>query len=193
MALCDDLGELMRVLLRWDERGIRMQLNPSFDNDPESVGWGAVGLPDYFNDVASHLNSYSMGPACERMSAEEAQTAYFEALFANGFDYGFFPLEAAHYDTFIADCEEDDDEIAMPEKYRSDKRFGVIPDIGGIKDAAGVVDCWVSIGWASGRISEAQLAAAGISYTDLMGRTCVVNAFGEVESVGNLIIARSDF
>ncbi|MGA7812691.1 hypothetical protein [Caballeronia sp.] len=43
---CDDLAEPMRVLLRWDACGLRMQLTPSFENDRTSVGWAVVGISD---------------------------------------------------------------------------------------------------------------------------------------------------
>ncbi|MGA7812690.1 hypothetical protein [Caballeronia sp.] len=117
------------------------------------------------------------------MSAEEARTTYLEALFAKGFDYDFFPLTAVRYDAFIADWKEDDNKNAMPEKYRSDKRFGVISDIATLRDVDGRCEFWISIGWASGSISQRQSDDAGIKGKYLVAEVYIVNGLGEVETV----------
>lgn len=184
----DDMENLMSEFFAWDARGIRMELVTPDSSSGKSAHWIAVGLSDYLNKAARHLNARCLGPVCEAMGPDGARKAFLESVFEEACSYGFIPLQAGHYNRFIEEWKASDDKAAHPADYRAEKRFGVISAAGGFGIDRLSTQYWASIGWTSGWLTEQQLQEVGLTRDLLIGQTCVINGLGEVERIGNIAL-----
>jgi hypothetical protein len=182
----DDIERLMMDFFAWDARGIRMELISPIVSGKKSASWIAVGLADYLNKSASHLNAARLGTVCKAMGADGARKAFLESIFEDASGYGFIALQADRYNRFIEEWKTNDDKAARPSDYRAEKRFGVVSAVGELGVDRASVQYWASIGWASGWVSAEQLREVGLTYDVLVGQTCVINGLGEVERIGNI-------
>jgi hypothetical protein len=176
----DDVDCLMRALFGWEARSIDLLYQEPESDDMDGY-WEVVGLPDYFNDVAA---SIAIRDHESDRARDLARHAFFNVVMNDAYSYGFFALENDSYASYIQDWKEDDDRKARPEHYRASKSFGIVRETYGSGIGNAPMQYLVDIGVASGRLSEEQLQAAGLTYADLIGKTCVVNGLGEVECIG---------
>jgi hypothetical protein len=182
----DDLESLMREFFAWDARGVHMELVSPEPGEKRSASWVVVGLPDYLNKSARHLNARRLGTVCKVMGQDGARQAFLESVFDEASSYGYIALQAHHYNRFIDEWKLNDDKAAHPADYRAEKRFGIISAAGELGVEHTSTQYWASIGWASGWLSDRQLNEVGLTRDMLIGQTCVINGLGEVEWVGNI-------
>lgn len=182
----DDVEKLMREFFAWDARGIRMELVSHEADTGKSAHWIAIGLSDYLNKSARHLNADTLGTVCKAMGSDGARKAFLESVFEEAGSYGFIALQVGHYNRFIEEWKVNDDKAAHPADYRAKKRFGLISAVGGLGIDRLSAQYWASIGWASGWLTEQQLQEVGLTRDMLVGQTCVINGLGEVERIGSI-------
>src|SRR5258708_11246455 len=114
----------MRAFLDWDARGMSMTLNPLTAYRPDlGERWTVVGLPEYFNNAASGLNTAGLGSMCRALGPDGARCAFLEVVFENALAYHFLSLTSDQYDSFTEEWKEDDDKDARPDHYLAKKFF----------------------------------------------------------------------
>jgi hypothetical protein len=102
----DDIERLMMDFFAWDARGTRMELISPIVSGKKSASWIAVGLADYLNKSASHLNAARLGTVCKAMGADGARKAFLESIFASSAEFvGGFDLPIWFFDLCSAQAQ----------------------------------------------------------------------------------------
>lgn len=183
----DNLDDVLREVLRWDELGCEVVCCPPAEDDLPGFGdhvdgtWQVRHLPSWLNEAVD----WHPGDEGAGMSQEELRAEFFSALMTSPDLYGLNYLEPSEFVDYLADWAIADEMRSNPAKFRAQKTFGVIEHVGGVS-----VSCkpmrYSILGPASGSICATVLTRAGISTRGLVGKTCTWNGLGEIEAIGGV-------